>query len=511
MFLNAPQELPDARSYTIPAPVGGMTDNFPIDQTPELYARDLVNIFPDNDVIKFRNGFREHSRGLGSGVVSTICEFQEEDGTRHLLAAANGQIFDASTFGEDARPIGSGFTSDQWQTVTMSGAILFFNGQDQPRLYDGNSLSAATYTGISDDSRVINCAVYRSRLYLVERNSQSIWYGGVEARTGALTEFSVAGELTRGGFIQFAKSYSRETGAGLTDFLIIGSNQGELLIYSGSSPNGSDWTKAGQFFIGDTLGRRSAVEIPGDLVIITSSGLVPVSEIIKADDVTAQQVKFKNNIRKRLANLTGRHRDNFGWTGLVYPDQRMAIFNVPVVPNGAYEQYIQNITTGAWCRFTGIPSVCWTLFNNKPYFGGIDGRIYEFDFGTNDDGEFIEVLVSPAFSYFGNRATQKQIIGAQPILVGSGPVQFGYNVDVDFEDGIETDTVELEGGAGTSWFDPWFSVWSRNNFPSAEHASLAGVGRAFSIKLSGRYRGLRAYLSSTKILYREAQTTAGYL
>ena len=113
------QQLPTqtAISQSLPAPVGGWNARDPLESMPVTDAVTLTNVFPSTRTVDLRKGYREHADGMGSGAVETIVEHVDGDGTKYLLAAANSNIYDATTFGGSATSEGSGFTNNRWQTV----------------------------------------------------------------------------------------------------------------------------------------------------------------------------------------------------------------------------------------------------------------------------------------------------------------------------------------------------------------------------------------------------------
>lgn len=488
-------------SASIPPPVGGWNARDPIDSMDPQDAIRLVNVFPEQRVVKLRKGFRVHSTGMGSGAVQTVCEFVGSDGTRRLVSAANGNIYNASTFDTTATSLGSGFTNNKWQTTMFKDTLILCNGADQPQQYDGTTLSAAAYTGIADDSVLTSVDVYKSRLYFVEKDSTSFWYGGTGSVTGAVTEFDVGDALRLGGFIEFSGSWTRDTGDGLQDLFIIVTDMGEVLTYTGTDP-GSNFVLAGRYYIPTPLGRRSFVRLKSDLVILTEDGAVPLSQVITSNDPTKVNT-LSDKIVDAFNSASAMYKSNFGWEGLFYPQGKQVLVNVPMAEDTQSVQYVMNIRTGAWCQYKGIDAICWTLFAEKPYFGGIDGKVYEFDTGQDDNDTAIEVDVKFAFNYFDDRTRVKRFLMARPLFLGNSTFSLDFGIDVDFEDNITTATTTVTGSAGSPWdTSPWdSSSWDSGNVVVNDWNAISGIGRCAALKIKTNVQDLTFEMSAIYVTF----------
>jgi hypothetical protein len=492
-----------SNTFSVPAPTGGWNARDPVARMPDTDAIRMINMFPATGFIEARNGFREHSSGMGSGPVETVAEFNKQDGTRKLVACANNNIYDATTFTGTATNI-TGTTTptlNQWQTVNFNNRLILVNGTDQPQQYDGTTVSDASYTGVSSDNLLINVSSYKSRLYFVEKNTASVWYGGVDAITGALTEFNVSGELQKGGTLLYAGSWTSDTGDGLTDFLVIASDRGELLTYTGNNPGDSSWTLSGRFHIPVPIGFRSFGQIGADLAIITEDGVYTLSQILGGLQAAGGEGSLSGKINTEFNNAATLYRENFGWQTLLYPKGRYALVNIPVVEDDISYQYVVNIQTGAWCEFRGQNASSWTLHKEKPYFGGMDGKVYEADVTGNDDSSNICVDVKWAFNYFGDPSSQKFFHLARPLIKSNSSTVLEFGIDVDYEDTVSQDTVTVITPTGTPWGSAWGSPWSQSTVFSSNWTTLSGIGRAAALKLVTELNGVDFELSAVDISY----------
>lgn len=509
MYQSQTQQVPRSRSTTQQAPVKGWNGRDSLDAMEEGYAIRLCNVFPETNYVSLRKGFRVHSTGLGTGAVQTLAELVTEAGTRRLVAGANGNIYNASTYNAAATSLGSGFTSNKWQTANFRNRLILVNGTDQCQQYDGTTLSAAAYTGVADDATLITVEVYKSRLYFVEKDTASIWYGAVDAVTGALTEFDVGSLLRLGGYVMYAGSWSNDSGAGMQDLFVIVSSMGETLIYNGSYP-GSDgsvagteaWQLVGRYFLPVPLGRRAFINLAGDLVILTDQGAVSLAAVFAQGKDEIYQL-LTDLIADPYQDQSRAYAANFGWCGLSYPRGHMAIINVPTVADGNAEQWVMNTLSGAWTKFQNLKASSWATHNEKAYFGGMDGKVYEFDIGADDGGDVIDFEIKTAFNYFKDRQQTKRFLMARPLLIGDTAMRFLMNVDTDFSDQVISDTVTTTGVSGAEWdVASWdTSSWDGGATYRADWYALSGIGRCAALRLKGSATNATFNLSAINITF----------
>jgi hypothetical protein len=490
-----------SRSYTIPAPLGGWNARDPYDLMPETDAIVLDNVIPDTSTCRLRKAFREHSSGMGSGAVQSLLEYVDAGGNRRLLSAANGNIYDASS--SSASSLGSGYANNKWQGVNFRDAgatskMILVNGADTPKQYDGSALTDAVYTGITTPANLISITSHKSRLYFIEKDTDLIWYGDTLASTGALLSFPVGSLLRRGGFPMVIATWSKETGSGADDLFAIMSSEGEVLVYAGDDP-ATNWALTQRLYMPIPLGRRATGSLGAESVMLTEQGLIPLSSVSSVNEQSALYTKLSDKISKAFIGAVESYgATTHGWEIFGYPRGNLAIVNVPIIDGVQSQQFVMNTITGAWCRFTGINASCWALFNNQPYFGGMDGKVYQWDYGYNDNDAAIAPVIRLAYNYCGDRERQKRFVLARPLVTAAGDIQFAFSLDVDFDSSLNTDSITVTGSTGSAWdTSPWdTSPWDTGNLYNQDWASVTGLGRCASLKLSGQYKDIGFEISA---------------
>jgi len=492
------QEDSQFKSYTIPAPVLGWNARDSVDMMKDADALELQNMFPDLSNIRLRNGYAVQATSMGTGAVPTLIDFTTKAGVQKLIAGANGNLYDCTTSGVAATSIKSGLSENYWQSIIFKNTLVLVNGTDQPLQYDGSTVTNAVYSGITDDAKLITVSQFKGRLYFIEDKTTSVWYGAAGAVTGALTEFDAGQFLDRGGSLMFAGSMTADTGSTLQDLFILVSNQGEVLIYQGSYPGGTDWTTAAHYYMSPPLGRRAFYHDGQDLLIICKDGIYSIANLFQGKTDTAT-----DRIANAWTDATNLYSANTGWSACIYPEGKMGIINIPLASNTSYEQYVFNTVSKAWCKFTGMNGITWVNFKGGLYFGGTDGKVYKADTEASDNGAQIQVRVKWAFSYFKDRQLLKQFVLARPIFNGDQEISVSIDVDVDFEDRSLENVVSVLGSAGAVWdVAEWDDAsWDSSNLPTTDWLSLSAIGRCAAIKLAGDYVDAKFSLSAVNIGY----------
>lgn len=126
-------------TVSVPAPIGGWNARDPLDAMEPTDAIDLINWFPDSGAVVSRGGSLNQMVVVANQPVDTLVNFT--GGTfNKLIAACNGSIYDCTTLSSPSS-LGSGFTSNQWQTGHYNNKLVMVNGSDLPQVYDGTALS----------------------------------------------------------------------------------------------------------------------------------------------------------------------------------------------------------------------------------------------------------------------------------------------------------------------------------------------------------------------------------
>lgn len=496
-------------SVTVPAPVGGWNTKDPLDLMPVTDAVRLENFIPETQFVRVRGGYRVHATGMGTAAVQTLAEYADAAGNRKLLACANGRIYDATTYSAAATSLASGFTSNKWQTVNFrstggTSIVIFVNGTDTPQQFNGTAVAALGFTGPASVSSWIGVTLYRDRVVLLEKDSCKIWYGATGALSGATTAIDFGPLLKRGGFVQAIATWTRDTGAASVDQFVIISSTGETLFYTGDFAGGGNFTIVGRFFLPPPVGRRPVAYMGTETVVLTEQGVLPLSKVINMSPEQDQfYIKFSDKISDAFTDAATDYRSNFGWECLDYSRQHFGLVNIPIVDGVQSQQLLVNTLTGAWCKLTGINASSWSVLNGKPYFGGMDGKVYEWDYGFNDNGAAISCRLKTAFNYFDMRDALKKFNMCRPVLAATSELTFIHNIDVDFQDRSLTDAITISAPSGAEWDTATWDVdsWSGATVYNRASYAVTGLGRCAAIRLEASIKDVSFNVNAFQLTF----------
>ena len=474
-------------STSLPPPVKGWDTRESLADMPADHAVVMDNWFPSTDRVKIRKGHSSHATGM-TGNVETLVEYVPLTGTGALFAANDGDIYDVTSSGAIGAAVSTGHSNDRWQHVQMGTAagqyLRMFNGADTPLLYDGSTWATTAITGPTANNLIWG-TTHQRRLWVGEEDSLSAWYLGVNAVSGAATEFALAAITSLGGYIMAMGSWSRDSGTGMDDVAVFITSEGEVVVYSGTDPAAAaTWGLIGVFRIGKPIGRRCMVKAGSDLVIVTQDGFVPLSAILTVDQSQTRLVSLSDQISEAVNDAV---RDNgalYGWQPIMYPQGLMMMFNIPQTSTTSH-QYVFNTITGAPTRFTGMNAVCWSLLNDNLYFGGADGVVYKADNGTSDNGVDINADCLQAFNYFKSPQSNKLFKMVEPIFESDGNPNAAIDFNVDFQIKAPTGVASASAVNSGLWgISKWgIALWGTAGQIYRGWRGVRGNGRAGSIRI----------------------------
>lgn len=487
-----------AQIKSVPAPVGGLNARDSIANMPETDALILDNWFPTPTDIEVRNGYiSQNSNPVGW--VETLMAYNGPVTKKLFAVATENKIRQVTTSGTGGSADVSGLTNARFQYTNMSTSggnfLLAVNGADKLRGYDGTSWwadgdGAHDITGL-DTSTAIHINLHKSRVWLTQKDTSDAWYLPLNSIAGVAVKFPLGSLFRLGGYLMGMATWSLNDSNGLDDYAVFVSSEGEVLIYKGYDPAfSSTWALAAHFRIGRPQGRRFFTKDGADLVMITADGAVMLSSSILSDRSAPQKAisyKITNSINSDVMTYAA----NFGWQIILYPIGSKIIVNVPQIENSRQYQYVMNSTSQAWCTFGLINdasawrAACFEIFNDKLYFGGLNG-VFQADTGNSDNNANIIATAKPAFSYFGKRGVQKLFTMINPYFQSPARVSAFIGLNTDFADMNPTSSVPITGGGSSAPWDTslWdITFWASSSGVSHNWQTVTGIGNAATTKI----------------------------
>jgi hypothetical protein len=354
----------------------------------------------------------------------------------------------------------------------FNGVLFWVNGVDPPQAYNGTTLGPAGFAAATGSTYplVVNnlsgCASVHNRLYFWTGIDCGFWYGDTLAITGELNYFPFAGVVDDNSNVVSVQILTYDGGQGIASYTIFTMSQGEVLVYGGTDPSDpNNWALVGVYTSPPPISPGGICRYGGDTYIITSSDYTKLSQLMMALKLGTVPPRSKAAGACQAAVAQGRGLT--GWQAIYWGFGRRLIMNVPLITldkNGQrqFQQHVYNTGLDAWCRYTGLPSFCWAIWNDVPYFGGPNGKVVQF--GTQGGDELVADQIAPvianaqqAWNLFGS-PQQKRLAALRPIMTNAQDSTYLFGVGFDYDTPV-MNIVASHLGATTPWnATPWNQV-----------------------------------------------------
>jgi hypothetical protein len=510
-----PTPRPTVDVLHVPAPMGGLNKSTAGNLIPETDCIALYNMVASAHGLRVRSGYREWVTGITGATtnqVRSVLPFTGSTiGNAKLFACSDNKIWDCSAssaapssvlaFGSATGDAGYGVCAG---VVTSAGhKLVYCDEVNGYHLYDeGGSWAAVTMGGggsqISgaDPATFVFPFLHKNRLWFVKRDSASAYYLATGAVYGAATEFNFGRQFRNGGYLVGLWSFTYDGGHGLDDSLVAISSGGDVVIYQGTDPAAvATWSVQGTWQVGGVVGgRRIATERGGDILIATSLGLMPLSQLVTGktgDDSEVYETR-------KLGPYFGQQAASFGslrdWGLYTHPTDNTLILAVPSASGAATNQLAMSLATKAWCQYADLPLFSAAAWQRDLYFGTTDGRVCKNTGAVDDvllsDGSNmpIEWRVFTAFSDLG-KPFNKQLQGIRPVVLSGqtvplAAVEARYDYDLSEPAAPSGSPTQTGPVWDTAVWDT--DVWGGDYTASNQEFGAVGMGRHVAIAARGK-------------------------
>lgn len=512
-----------SQALALPVGTGGLNDFDPISNTDPSFLIECTNFFPDTGLLVVRPGYQEWATNLG-GPVETIMEYNAFDGSIKRFASTSAGIWDI-TNPTDAPVLVKAATNGYWSFVNFANAgikqyLVACNGVDAAVLYDGTTwidyvldvapAAPGEINGI-DPNKLIHVMSHKSRLWFIEKNSMTAWYLPVDALGGEAHPLYLGGIFRRGGHLVSVARWSADTGEGMDDRLIFTTSTGEIASYSGIDPDDALlWSLDATFFVAPPLSTRSVTEYGGDLLLLCSRGMVPLSSLVTSE---ASENVFSKALTRRISRslmrITALTSPPFPPEVIVHNSSSWVLINLY---NGAPDatspygmilgdgerpiQFVMNSLTGAWGKFD-FPVRTVRAIDNLLFMGTDDGRVVAVTPESHidnikldgTDGVGITASAMGAYTYLENPNANKHAKFIRPVFQSEIKPSYIAKVLPDFRLDRLLQQPAAAVATGNAKWD--LSNWDTTNWASMESvyrpwvsANVLGYAFAWQIRVS---------------------------
>lgn len=506
MIKTAKRQVSASRS--VQAPVGGLNAKDAIANMDETEATVMVNWFPGAADVSIRNGHTSHATGL-PGAVDTVMAYNF-GATQTLFAISGGSIYNVTAAGAVGAAVMSSLSNSRFQHIIMGTAggnfLMAVNGIDKLRGWDGSAWwtdgdGAHDITGL-DTATVSHINNFKNRVWLIQNNTMKAWYLPVSSIAGAAAALDLSTVFKLGGYLMAMANWTIDNAAGIDDYAAFITSEGEVAIYQGTDPSSATtWALKGTFRTGRPIGRRCAIKVASDVMLLTTDGAFPLSKALLTD-----RTQLQGAVTDKIVNLfttdVRSYSERFGWQAILHPTGSKLIVNVPSSEGSTSHQYVMNTITGAWTKFTGWNAFCWELMDDVLYFGG-STKVFKADTGGDDNGNNIETDVQQAFSYFGMPGVQKKFTMVRPIFLSEGGITPALKLNVDFESKTPTGTPSFTANSNALWdVSDWDTTdWASGDNILKQWQAAFGVGYAAGLRITTASKNISLRWQATDIVF----------
>jgi hypothetical protein len=396
-----------------------------------------------------------------------------------------GNVYECDTAGTShtsGGPTGTGADiadgTAQWDYVeeATSGAI-------------GPSLADQQLGREIDPSKLAFVTAWKSRVWLVERDTALAWYLDVNSIAGTARSFSFASRA--GGALVGLYPWSYDGGSGLDTLLVAISTTGDVVIYQGTDPtSASTFGLKGVWSVGAVpLGRRIATDYGGDVLVLSALGVVPLSRLVMGAATENASIYATAKIANLFSRLVSERGTRAGWGLHIHPADNALVVTVPASSGLATEQLVMSFSTRGWSQYRGLAVVSAAVWEGDFWFGDDEGRVcrnvdYVDGVLLENPSSFAPIEWSVLTAYQGD-ARQKRVQMLRPVVLSGAPrpdveAQARYDFDI-----VEPAANPLEALGGWD-VEEWDSAVWGTEFDAANLLQGAtGMGRDVAIAIRG--------------------------
>ena len=518
----------------VSVPLKGLSRYAQLNEADPLLASVLTNWVVEQDRISLRPGYAEMGALADGRMISTLIPYYGV-GQKFIAAAGDG-LFNASGTRIGTKVYGG----DQWQWTSFANLsqqkfTIMVNGFDGVMSWDGssgslpsrqadeigfpeadengfrqleanieeiNSLTGEVNPMTFDPNKLDKVLSHMNRIWLADSQDLVVYYWPIQTVSGTLGVLPLNAYFKRGGTIKSLQTWTLDGGTGMQNMLVIFSSNGEAAIYSGVDP-ATDFKLVGVFRFDTPMGAGCTVNYGGELYVLISTGLVPMSTLLKAESEnlgTSDQ-----NIMQEFINVSKTFRDVYGWSVIVNSQTNHAICNMPM-GSGKYQQLIRFMPSAVWSKWSDVPARCWAWLGNHAYFGTENGKIHRT--GTeylDDNGAPINVDVCFAWSSF-KSVNKKQFKMARLYMMSDSIPKPFVDVEVDY---VTKPPTNLPGASAVRVAAEWnTSSWDTDDWvmdavPRQYWQGVVGLGRVGAPRIRASLQGCTFALTGVDLIYEE--------
>lgn len=516
----------------VPAPIAGINAVSNIAEMGPQDAVSLFNLIPGRYGCKVRTGWSEWCTNVGTGGVKTIIPFTGSIAVEdRLFACAGDGIYEVSATSAaptllETFPVAdatSGYGG--WTNfTTIAGRFSLYCDETNGYYIWNESTDDWTKTAAGaaagqidgvDPAEFVSVTIYKSKAWFVRKNSAIAYYLPSGLITGRVTEFNFGNKFKTGGNIVALYTWTVDGGAGINSFLVAVSSSGDVIVYQGDDPDvAGNFVERGNWFIGQPpAGRRLAGAFGGELYLLSTYGLLPMSKLISGSLVQQDDVYLTRKITPIINDKMRLTLDTLGWEVRLIPTENLISIATPKEVGIDSWQFVQSINSQGWAIYRDIPYFTGDTWHSQFYIGTDDNRVLlhtgDLDnvlLADPDAATQVEWSGIMNFRDYGPPGTFNRTHFIRPVFMAEQVPS--YNVEARYDYNIAEAIAPPDAAApsGALWdVAIWdVSLWGGDFQIIDNLRGGAGMGRSIAIAINGRSA------SKTTLLRFDVMTDGGW-
>ena len=523
-------------AQTVPAPINGIVAT-------GLYGAEaatnnaadaiwLFNMVPGEYGCRVRTGTREYATGVpdafsADGEVRTVALFNSVvagGSVDFFFAFTSSGIYDitAGGAGPHTEVLAWPSTGDDagWVSIVNytlvdgTHALLACDEDNGYYIFDGTTWTQGTFTGSPTPAAedLVHITEWQGRIWFVEKNSATAWFLDPLALTGSITAFDVGSRFKKGGHLVQNGTWSITAGDGLSDKFVQISSSGDVLIWEGVNPTVSDdLFMVGRWVIGAVPeGRRVMSDWGGDMLILSSNGVIKLSDIYTGRQNATGGADLTNNIARYIRDAMSVTLDDFGWSIEILPAEGILVISAPKRLDTSHErvQFVMDTSTLAWSMFRDLDMVCQDKSAKGYFFGTTDGRVMEMS-GSVDNADLEGLNALPVkfslmshYSDVNMPGQWKRPQFVRPSWLSESQPQYGISINFDHDLAEQDFSPPFVAQPGALWdaalWDQAF--WGGSAQSYLETIGVGGMGRYMAVAIRGESTVATTYIGTTVMM-----------
>lgn len=494
----------------ITAPLKGLSLSAKLSSNSDpLKATILDNWLIDEDKIRCRHGRRKiFTHGDGSPIESIVPFYGFP--TQNMALGTAGKLTTYSGIN-----LGVAFSGNDWSWTSFANLgeqtyTVMVNGFDGVWSWDGSNLAAGlvketvtapTAASWINPDRFAIVLAHQNHLWFTDTDNLAVYYLPLQQKHGELKYLPLNALFRRGGIVRALYSWTVDGGDGMNDKLVIFSSNGECAIYAGTDPN-ADYTLDGVYRFDSPMSKHSVVQYGGELYVLISTGLVPMSTLMRAQVEELGQTD--RDVYSMFMDNSRRFRDQPGWQAFIDPSSSRIICNLPSGGRNHYTQLVRFMPTQYWTSWSAIPARSWGWLNNVLYIGDDSGNLYASGRAyLDDDGAAIKVDVQLSWSNFKTPGI-KHFKMVKPYIITDGNPKPAIDMQVDYEARPPANQPDLSfSGEGGQWDTAdWDTTdWAPGEVMIAKWSGVARMGTVGAYRMQALIKGCTFSFAGADVLY----------